>query len=205
MRATTTARKLRPTPETRLQSRAIDNLRYIRETMETAKAFTAVPGWGGVAIGVSALATLAFTLRADSFERWMAIWLGCAAVGLTLGVITMFLKAKGAGSTVSRGPGRGFVLSLTPPLAAGALLTVLLYRTGLTGSIPGCWLLLYGTGVVTGGAFSVRPVPIMGLCFMGLGAIALFVPFETAQLLMGLGFGGLHIAFGGWIAKEYGG
>ena len=205
MRASNTAKKLRSTSETRLQSRAADNLRFIRETMETAKAFTAVPGWGGVAIGVCALATLALASRVETFDRWLALWLGCAALALILGVATMILKARGAGTPVVRGPGRGFVLSLSPPVVAGVVLTILFYRSGFHQAIPGSWLLLYGTGVVTGGAFSVRPVPVMGLGFMALGAVALFLPLQAAQLLMGLGFGGLHLVFGAWIAKEYGG
>lgn len=201
----TTAAPQRATRPDRIDRRAQANLRFIRETMETAQAFTAVPGWGGVAIGAIAVVASIVAASVEGFEAWLGVWLTTAAIGGSLGFWAMFRKARGAGAKVSHGPGRGFVLSLTPPLAAGVVLTVALYQAGLHGAIPGAWMLLYGTGVVTGGAFSVRPVPIMGLCFMAIGAVALFVPLPVANVLMGVAFGGLHLLFGAWIARGYGG
>jgi hypothetical protein len=188
-----------------LHSRAMDNLRFIRETMERAGAFTAVPGWGGVIIGLTALAATFVAARQPTPERWLIAWLmeGMLAVGI--GAIAMKLKSDSAGQALSSAPARRFVLSFAPPLLAGALLGGVLYRSNLIGALPGTWLLLYGTGVVTGGAFSVRVVPIMGLCFMGLGAAALFLPLAWANALLGIGFGALHIVFGIVIARRYGG
>ena len=71
--------------------------------------------------------------------------------------------------------------------------------------LPGCWLLLYGAAAATGGAFSVRIVPILGLCFMALGVVAFAVPAAWGHWFMAAGFGGLHIGFGLVIARKYGG
>ena len=193
-------------PETvALHTRAMDNLRFIRETMERAGAFTAVPGWGGFATGVSALAATVFAARQSSAGAWLAIWLIEGVFAIALGAWTMKRKADSAQLPLLSAPGRRFLLSFAPPLLVGALLTLVLYQAGLTRVIPGSWLLLYGTGVVTGGAYSVRVVPIMGMCFMLVGAVALFCPFSWGTALLGVGFGGLHVVFGIIIARRYGG
>jgi hypothetical protein len=188
-----------------LHTRAMDNLRFIRETMERAGAFTAVPGWGGCAIGVSALLATWISAMQTSTDVWMLVWLIEGAFAIALGAVSLKRKATSKQLPLLSTPARRFVLSFAPPLFVGALLTFVLYRAGLTGVIPGMWLLLYGTGVVTGGAFSVRIVPVMGLCFMLLGAIALFCPLAWSSLFLGAGFGGLHIVFGIIIARRYGG
>jgi len=193
-------------PETvALHTRAMDNLRFIRETMERAGAFTAVPGWGGFAMGVSALAATVFAARQSSAGAWLAIWLIEGVFAIALGAWTMKRKADSAQLPLLSAPGRRFLLSFAPPLLVGALLTLVLYEAGLTRAIPGTWLLLYGTGVVTGGAYSVRVVPLMGMCFMLVGAVALFSPFSWGTALLGVGFGGLHVVFGIIIARRYGG
>jgi hypothetical protein len=201
---------LRPTPPEQaaaptLHARAMDNLSFIRSTMERATAFTAVPGWGGVAMGVTALAATILAYHSPSDNHRLAVWLSASALALAIGGWAMVRKAQRAGTTVFSYSGRRFVLSYVPPLAVGGLLTLVLVRAGLYSALPGTWLLLYGTGVVTGGAFSVRVVPIMGLCFMALGALALWAPPGWGDWLMALGFGGLHIIFGLIIARRYGG
>ena len=193
-------------PETvALHTRAMDNLRFIRETMERAGAFTAVPGWGGFAIGVSAVAATLIAARQTSIEAWLVTWLIEGILAIALGGWAMKRKADAAQQPLLSAPGRRFVLSFAPPLLVGALLTVVLYRAGLSAAIPGTWLLLYGTGVVTGGAFSVRVVPLMGMCFMLVGAVALFCPLAWGSALLGVGFGGLHVIFGIISARRYGG
>lgn len=188
-----------------MDDRARDNLRFIRETMERAGAFTAVPGWGGVAMGITAIGAAAIASRQASFWAWLATW-GCeAAIAIAIAVWSTFSKLRASGSTLMSGPGRRFVYSFAPPMLVGALLTVVLAPMGLSGVIPGVWLLLYGTSVVTGGAFSIRIVPLMGLCFIVLGAVALFSPANWQNTFLAVGFGGFHILFGAVIARKYGG
>lgn len=198
-----------------LHGRAMDNLRYIREAMERSSSFTAVPGWGGVLIGTTALvaATLAEWLESPGFGRsegevgrgWMMVWGWELPLALMIGGVAMKRKARAANLRLLTGPGRKFVLSLAPPLVAGALISVALVKAGTLEVLPGIWLLLYGVGVVAGGAFSVRVVPVMGMVFMGLGTLTLFAPPAMGRLMMALGFGVVHIIFGSIIARRYGG
>lgn len=188
-----------------LHERAMDNLRFIRETMERASAFTGISGWGQAAIGVTALIAAPISAQQPSFKAWLMVWLAEGLVALLIAGWSIDRKARAAQLPLLAGPGRKVAFSLSPPLLVGAVLTVVLYRAGLTNAIPGVWLLLYGTGVVTGGMFSVTIVPIMGMCFMTLGALALFLPPAFANWFLAAGFGGLHIIFGVVIARRYGG
>jgi len=192
-----------PTPA--LGTRAADNIRFIRDTMERASSFTAVPGWGGVAMGATALAAAAISLSAPNAERWLGIWLAEAFVAIAIGLWAMARKARRSGTDLFSGPSRRFLFMLTPPLAAAALLTLALERAGLVAMLPGIWLLLYGTAVVTGGAMSVRTVLVMGALFMLLGAAALFSPASWGTAYLAAGFGALQMAFGIAIARRHGG
>jgi hypothetical protein len=187
-----------------LAEKALDNLRYIRATMERAGSFTAVPGWGQVAVGITALAAAVVAARQQSTLNWLVVWLAEAILALAIGGWTMVRKARAVNDSLLSGPGRRFGLSFLPPLLVGGLLTVALHFGGARHLLPAVWLLLYGTGVVTGGAFSVRVVPVMGLGFLLLGTVALFTP-TLGNWLLAAGFGGLHIVFGFWIARRYGG
>jgi hypothetical protein len=199
----------RPTPRLEepqaLHARAMDNLRYIRETMESAASFTGVSGRGATLIGITALFVSYVAWRQSSSERRVMIWLGEALLALMMGVGATLRKSRAANLPLLSKPAWKFIFSLSPPMFSGLVLTVLFYRAGLFGFIPGTWLLLYGTGIVTGGAFSVRVVPVMGLCFMLLGLAALFSPAAWGNGFMAAGFGGLHILFGIIIARRYGG
>lgn len=187
-----------------LHERAMDNLRYIRETMERATSFTGISGWGQVAIGITALLA-AFIAHGQPFQTWVAVWSAEAFISLLIAGWSMDRKARASGMPLRTGPGRKVAFSLSPPLFAGALLTIVFYRAGMTDYIPGLWLLLYGTGVITGGMFSVPVVPLMGVCFVALGTAALFVPAALTTWLMAAGFGLVHIVFGVIIARRYGG
>jgi len=188
-----------------LNSRALADVRYIRQTMERAGVFTAVPGAGGIGMGVVGFAAAVVASRQNSFEAWLLTWLAAAAIAVCLGLVTMLRKARRADLALARGPGLRFALSLVPPLLAGGALTAALYRTGQIQLLPGTWLVLYGAATITGGAFSVRVVPVMGACFMLLGVAALFAPQGLGDWFLAAGFGALQIVFGVIIMRKHGG
>lgn len=193
----------RPEP---IQAHALENLRFIREAMSRASQFTAVPGWGGILMGLSALVTAPIAGPPDDTFRWVLIWFADAVVAATIALVAIAIKSKRSGTPLSKAaPAVRFALAFLPPLIAGMILTPVFAMMGLVARLPGCWLLLYGTAVATGGAFSVKVVPLMGICFMALGAAAFVAPAAWGHWLMALGFGGLHIIFGTIIARSYGG
>jgi hypothetical protein len=191
-------------PLASMHDAAADNLRYIRTAMERAGAFTGVPGWGGVVMGVIGLTAAAVAWQQPTEWLWLLTWLAAAAASIVAGGVAVLWKIRSGGAFVFR-PARQFALSFSPPLVVGALLTLALFRQGETALIAPVWLMLYGTGVITGGAFSIRIVPLMGLIFVALGAVALLSPVTWRDPLLAAGFGLLHIVFGAIIARRYGG
>ena len=181
------------------------DLRFIRDTMERSASFTAVPGWGQVILGLTALAAAWLAARQPNSAAWLKIWLAEALLAAIIAIISIRQKANRRGLPLFTGPGRKVALGLFPPLIAGALLTFLLQRAGLESALTPAWLLLYGAGIITGGAYSVSIVPVMGLCFMATGAFAVIAPAAWANFFLAAGFGGLHILFGFLIARRHGG
>jgi hypothetical protein len=203
-----TSRRLRPRAPAggeRGVEGAADDLRFIRQTLANSGSFTAVSGRGQMLVGATALAAAWLAARMPSFEGWAAVWVGEALLAMGIAMASSARKARASETPLFSGAGRKFVLTLLPPLVAGAALTLVLAHAGLTSYVPGLWLLLYGTAVATGGSFSVRAVPVMGYCFMVLGAAGLWAPAAWSDFLMAAGFGGLHLIFGGVIARKYGG
>lgn len=187
-----------------LSDRAIDNLTFIRRMMEASGTFTAVSGIGVVAMGTVGLAAAMWAARAATVEEWIRIWSVAAGISAAVGGYAIVRKARRRKESALSGPGRKFMLNFMPAVAAGAALTITMISVGMAQLLPGTWLLMYGTGIVTGGAFSVRIVPAMGVAFMLLGVLALGFP-SAGDVLMGVGFGGLHLGFGAIIAWRYGG
>ncbi len=194
-----------PRPPESLQQKAIENVRFIRETMERAGSFTALSGFGAMLIGSVALVAAVAAAGAGSTLRWLDTWLLAAVVAVGVGTSLNARKARRLKIALLARPARRFFLALIPPLAAGAILTPSLFNSGRSDLLPAVWLLLYGAGILTAGAFSVKPVPIMGACFMALGTAALALPPGWGNLFMAAGFGGLHLGFGAFIAWRHGG
>jgi hypothetical protein len=193
-------RQARPLPP-----RAAEDLRYIRQTMERSAAFTAVSGGGQILLGLTALSAAWIAAYQASAFSWLSVWLGEAMVAIAIALFSMGWKANRTGVPLFSGPGRRVALGLLPPLAAGAVLTFLFFRAGVTAALPATWLLLYGAGIATGGMFSVAIVPVMGVSFMLVGALAALGPAAWANWFLAAGFGGLHILFGSLILRRHGG
>ncbi len=189
-----------------IHDQALHNIRYIREAMERASAFTSIPGRGGSFIGITAVAAAAWAAAFTARPRlWLMIWLGEAVIAVIVAAITMLRKMRRADVSFTAAPARRFFTAYSAPLIAAALITVALVRAAIFAPLPAVWLLLYGASFITSGAFSIPIVPVMGLCFMILGLAACFVPLAFGNILMGAGFGVLHIAFGWIIARNHGG
>ena len=185
--------------------RAMDNLRFIRETMERSKVFTSVPGYGGALMGATAIGAAIIAHNQPLVGNWLIVWLVEAGLAFIIGLFALWQKSKNAGESLASVPARKFASAFAPPLVAGIILTALFYYRGFFPFLPCVWLTLYGTAVVTGGAYSVRIVPIVGWIFVALGAVAAFAPASWGNLLMALGFGVMHIVFGLIVARRYGG
>lgn len=186
-------------------SDVLDQLQFIRHTMESATSFTAVPGWGMVMLGGTALAVAFLARRVDSQLTWVVLWLGEALLAGLISLVAMVKKTGSLAKLAASIPARKCALSLAPPLAAGAVLTIVMMEQHLYSVLPGMWLILYGVAVITGGAFSVRVIPVMGICFAIFGTLALAMPSNWANGIMAAGFGGLHVVFGLLIARRHGG
>ena len=182
-----------------------DDLRFIRDTMERSAAFTAVSGWGQVLLGATAIVAAVLASRQTTPYGWLRVWLAEGLLAVAIGLLACTWKANRRGLPLFSGPARKVALGLAPPLVAGAFLTFLLFRSGQEAALPALWLLLYGAGIMTGGAFSVPIVPVMGLCFMLLGGLTVLGPANWGNWFLSAGFGGLHILFGFLIGRRHGG
>ena len=191
-------------PET-LSGRAIDNLKFIRETMERSTHFTAVPGYGGMLMGATAVVA-AYIANGQIYLRdSLLTWLVEAMLAFAIGVLAMWQKSKIGGQSLLSAPAKKFAMSFAPPLIVGVVSVLGIWKYGDYYAMPAICMLCYGAAVVCGGAFSARVVPVMGWCFIALGAAAFALPSNYGNLMMGLSFGGLHIIFGAIIAGRYGG
>jgi hypothetical protein len=185
--------------------RAEENLKFIRDTMERSASFTAVPGYGGILMGATAVAAAVISNMQVYVVNAMAVWLGEAFLAFAIGLLAMWQKSKIGGQSLTSAPARKFALSFLPPLVAGTAIVLGLWRYEHYYVLAPVCMLTYGAAIACGGAFSVRIVPIMGWCFIAVGAIAFLLPTTYGNLMMGLSFGALHIIFGAIIARRYGG
>jgi len=188
-----------------ISSRAADDLTFIRSAMERSSAFTAIPGAGGVVMGVIGLIAAVVGARQPTPDRWLGTWLVAAFLALIVELVAMAWKARRAGLTLTSTNARRFALGIGAPLVAGAAITYELWAVRSFTVMAPAWLLLYGAGVLAGGMFSVPVVRAVGVCFMAAGLAASLTPPEWGNIWLAIGFGGLHVGFGAYIARNLGG
>lgn len=185
-----------PTAKTvNLDSHAVATLRYIRASMDAA-ARVAIPGSAGIVMGIVGCAAAAMSLAPALRPHWLLIWLAAAPLAACAGGFLLARPASIASFTSPDAAGRKLALCLLPSLFAGAAMTFVLWSGERPGSIPGTWLLMYGCALISASVPTMALVAWMGVWFVGLGVAALFAPFVVQMVLLGLGFGGLHILFG---------
>ncbi len=189
---------------TALHERAQDNLRYIRDSMESASSFTAVSGKGFIIAGLSALLAAWIAWLQSSQEAWLGVWM---VDMLFAGGVTMSLtahKARLQGDSLWSTNGRKLLNALLPTMTVGAIITLASILQGNIAWLPGIWLAVYGAAVITAGAYSISIIPVIGTLFLMLGALVLLTPVPP-DLMLGVGFGGLHIVFGYLVWRDHGG
>ncbi len=181
-------------------SHAAATLRYIRASMESA-ASLAVPGSAGIAMGAVGVAAALVSAMPGLHAYWFRIWLVAAATAAAVGGTLLARQSSLRALLLAGTPLRKFALCLGPSLLAGAVMTVVHVSNGHMQSVPGTWLLLYGCALIAASAATIRTIGILGALFGGLGLLALMLPERFQILMLGLGFGGLHLLFGyliGW-------
>jgi hypothetical protein len=193
-----------PSKPVSLNRRADENLRYIRDVMEGANVFTGVSGMGYVYAGFTALVAAWLAARQSSEAAWLLVWMVELVLAATIAFCLMFRKTTRQGKSLFNAGARKLLLAFIPAMSVGGLLTWSYYLQDIVALLPGIWLGLYGAAVLTAGAWSVRAVPVMGVLFVVLAALVLLTSVSS-DVMLALGFGGLHIIFGAWIWRHHGG
>jgi hypothetical protein len=203
---TAAPKRKNPVPEpTPIGAGAVENLRYIRDTIAAAGTFTTVPGKGCIGMGITALVASGLESIPELAPSWLAIWVGAAIMACAVALYFMEEKAKAQGLSLRRAVARRFFMTLVPAFVAGGVLTVALADEVGRNSITGIWLLLYGAGLAACGVFAIPAVLVAGLAFMAFGTVALGLPATWAPAILALGFGGVHIVLGVIVLRDHGG
>jgi hypothetical protein len=190
-----------PAKTVTLDSHAAATLRYIRASMDAAGTL-AVPGSAGVAMGTIGLFAAALASTPPLRTHWLATWLTAAVIASAVGGVIMARQSSRQGSTLLGAPARKLVLCLAPGLFAGAVMTVVEYRSGVLHAIPGTWLLMYGCGLISTSASTTRIVGMLGALFVLLALVAFMLPDSLQTVVLAIGFGALHIIFGFLIGRN---
>jgi len=188
-----------------LDEQAAESIAFIRHTMARSASFTAVPGRGGIAMGVIGIAAAVIARRQVDATSWLWTWLAAAVVAVPVGLASMIVKARRHGVALLSPAGRRFAQGFLPAILVAAVLTAMLVRAQAFAFLPPTWLLLYGAGVMAGGSASVALLAWIGVAFIACGIAAALTPVAWSDVWLGLGFGVVQIVFGFIIARKHGG
>jgi hypothetical protein len=192
--------KSAPPPENTvsMDEHARATLRYIRASMDAASSL-AVPGSAGIAVGIVGVVAAVLAALPALQTHWLLVWLASAPVACMLGVAVVVRQWSRQGRSVFGASGQRLALCLLPCLAAGAALTAVDLSEGHLHAIAGTWLMLFGCAVIATSVLTVRLLAWLGALFMAFGVMALWLPTSVHNLLLGAGFGGLHLLFGAFL------
>ena len=195
---------MRPSATVMIDSHALATLRYIRASMDAART-VAVPGSAGM--GVGAIGVAAAILSSGALHAyWLTVWLCAAGVGAIAGALLLARESSASsGFRLSGTPVRKVFLHLLPSLGAGAVLTLVLCKSGNLHAIPGTWLLLYGCALLHTSAVTTRLIAVLGGVFVGLALFAFALADTQQTLILGIGFGAVHMSYGAvMMRRSYG-
>ena len=183
-----------------------DNLQYIRQTLDAASRLSGVSGVGLVAVGALALAAVVVNIRLTGAPwnaaypfRALAVWAVLLVISAAITAASMATKSRQTGQLFWSPVLRKALAICAAPMLLGLLLSVALLRRAELELLPLIWLGCYGAALTSAGVISVSPVRWMGISFLLLATIAVFTPVANGLALLALGFGGLHLLFGGYI------
>jgi hypothetical protein len=196
------------------QDWAAEHLQVIRTLMERSALYRRALApmtilAGGVGILVAAAGYFSRPLTPRSF---LLHWLGAGLLSIVGAFLLARRQAIKDAEPVWTLPTRRVIGAALPAFIAGGLLGgLLLVRAELmiplAGLVVSFWLILYGCALHAAGFFMRRGVRLFGWLFVALGSALLGCVFlrefgvslEAANLLMGVSFGGGHLAYGGYL------
>ncbi len=184
---------------------AEENLQTIRTLMERSaiyrRALAPITIYVGAVGVIAALAGWLLKIEAD--RSFLIYWMAVGLVALSGAFFLVRRQALKDGEKVWSPPTRRIAQAMLPALFIGLVLgLVLAWRYTPGDDTPEMysfmWAMLYGLALHSAGFFMPRGIRLFGWVFIFTGLAFLFVtpPGITANILMGVIFGGLHLAYG---------
>jgi hypothetical protein len=179
---------------------ALSQISEIRQQMarsEVFRGYRSVPValTGGLGVVAACLQPVVIPLPAQQVDRYLALWIGVAAIGLTLAGVQLARRAQREGPSVSRELTRLAIEQFSPCILVGGLVTLCLYVTAreVLWMLPGLWSLFFALGIFS--SYRLLPWQVFwaGLYYLVCGCCCLILGSHEqafAPWQMGVSFGG---------------